>query len=213
MAQNTKKPNTNKPANKPNGNGKPTTVEDLDDEDLDAEEAEEAEEDDLDATPAADGGGEKSGSWKETMKLPPAKRVAVRLGNLVDRVQHQLDAMKSWKGDEQERIKGIVVQAQDGLKAAAEALAAIPDDWRPSRSAGGAGGSKADIKADDYVRITDKRLPEYQDIITPECARGIRVKEIRGNKVVGVMADGVVAMLPRGHVTLDDAPAATQAAS
>lgn len=204
MAQNTKKAppklvHSNKSANKP-----VSSVEDLDDEDLEEEDLEAA------ANGEANGANGHGPGWKDTMKLPPAKRVAVRLGNLVDRIQHQLDAMKSWTGEEQDRARAIVVQAQDGLKAAAEVLVGVPDEWRPTRSSKGGGGAKAEVTAGSIVRITEKRLPEYADVISNECARGIRVKEIRGNKVVGVMSDGMVAMLPRGHVTIDtEAPAAS----
>ncbi len=200
MAQNTKTPP--KPANKPAAKAKPpATVEDLDNEDdLDGDEAASAEASGDEA--AATNG---ASSWKATMRLPPAKRVAVRLGNLVDRVQHQIDAMKNWAGEEQEAVKAAVQQVQDGLKAAAERLTQIPDDWRPARSGGGGGGGgpKVEIVVGTLVRITDKRLPEYQDIVSPECARGIKVTEVRGNKVVGLMSDGVKAMIPRGHVTVD----------
>lgn len=197
MAQNTKKNPT--PATRPAPAQKPkppTTVEDLDDED---------DLDDGEAPTKADGD-EKEQSWKETMKLPPAKRVAVRCGNLVDRVQHQLDAMKSWTGDVQEAARAKVLAAQDLLKEAAESLASVPDDWKPARSAKGGGGSAAkELVAGDVVKLTDKRRPEYTDIISDENAVGMTVKDIRGNKVVCVMKDGLVAMLPRGHVTIDAA--------
>lgn len=192
------KPSPAKPASAP----PVTKVEDLDDEDEDLD-------GDLDAddAPKSDGNGAgKPASWKDTMKLPPAKRVAVRLGNLVDRVQHQLDATKSWTGDVQDQVRAIILQAQDGLKAAAEQLAKVPDDWRPRRTAGGGGGSKVELEAGTLVRITEKRLPEYQDIISGEAARGIKVLEIRGNKVVCAVNDNgntIKAMLPRGHVTVD----------
>lgn len=212
MAQNTKKNPPAKPATKlpPTTHAKPasapvTKVEDLDDEDLDLDDG---------ADEGSNGANGKGANWKDTMKLPPAKRMAVRLGNLVDRVQHQLDAMKSWAGEDQEAARAIVQQAQDGLKGAAERLAQVPDDWRPRRAAGGGGGSKVELQPDDLVRITDKRMAEYTDIVSAECARGIKVVEVRGNKVVGLMSDGVRAMLPRGHVTLDtEATEAAKAAS
>lgn len=192
MAQNTKKqPTPAKPAGKPATT--PTTNASADDDDLD-------DGDDLDAGAATNG---SAGSWKDTMKLPPAKRVAVRLGNLVDRLQHQLDAIKSWSGGTQDEVRAIVLQAQDGLKAAAEKLALIPDEWRPSRAAGGGGGSKVELEPGVLVMITEKRRPEYADVIEDANMRGIKVKEIRGNKVVCTLADGMIAMLPRGHVTVD----------
>lgn len=204
MAQPTnKKPSPAKPPAAKPAQAKPTTVEDLDDEDLDGD-----TDDGDDGASASNGSNGKGASWKETMKLPPAKRVAVRIGNLVDRTQHQLDAMKNWKGEEQEAVRAIVVQAQDALKAAAERLAQIPDDWRPTRAAGGGGGSKAEIEPGTVVRLTEKRAPEYADVIPEEHQRGIKVKEVRGNKVVCILADGMVAMIPRGHVTVDDAAAA-----
>lgn len=204
MAQNTKKQGTPaKPANKA-ANTKPST-DDLDDLDVDVDEDEE----DNEVETADDGDGEsngKSASWKETMKLPPAKRVAVRLGNLVDRVQHQLDAMKSWTGEQQEAARAIVEQVQQGLKDGAEALAKIPDDWRPARAKGAGGGSSSknvELKEGTLIRITDKRVPEYDGVLESDQMKGIKVVEVRGNKVVAITPDGTKAMFARGHVCLD----------
>lgn len=208
MAQNTKKSPPklvhSKPSTKP-----VSTVEDLDDEDLENEDLE--DDDDSDAPTNGANGTAHTSKWKETQKLPPAKRVAVRLGNLVDSLQKQLDSMKNWDGDVQTQARANVAAAQDALKSAAEALVTVSDDWRPARAARGTGGAaKAEVTAGSIVRITAKRLPEYADVISDECSRGIKVKEIRGNKVVGVMSDGMIAMLPRGHVTIDsEAPAAS----
>lgn len=209
MAQNTKKQGTPaKPANKPANNKTAAPADDLDDLDVDVDEDEEGDGDDASESSEANG---KGASWKETMKLPPAKRVAVRLSNLVDRTQHQLDAMKSWTGEEQERARGIVEQVQQGLKDAAEVLAKIPDDWRPVRRAGGGGGTSTknvELAPGTVIRITDKRVPEYDGVLEADQMKGIKVVEVRGNKVVAITPDGTRAMFARGHVCLDTTAAA-----
>lgn len=158
--------------------------------------------DDVDTDSGSDGGDNFN-------KLPPAKRVAVRLGNEVNRLQKQFDTVSKWPehGDSNtvNTVKLNVETALVALKKACEALTSLPDDYRPRvAKAGKAGGGKAELKAGDIIRITDKRVSEYEGVLEPEQMKGIKVVEIRGNKVIATTNDGVRAMFARGHVCLDD---------
>lgn len=142
-------------------------------------------------------------------KLPPAKRVAVRLGNEVNRLQKQFDTVTKWPDhagtDAVSMAKESIGKALDGLKAACSALTSLPDEYRPRvAKAGKAGTGKAELKAGDMIRITDKRQGEYEGVLEAAQMKGIKVVEVRGNKVIALTNDGVKAMFARGHVCLDD---------
>jgi len=142
----------------------------------------------------------------EFSKLPPAKRVAVRLGNEVNRLTKQADAIANWPTEATgavQRAKERVTEALDALKSAASALVTLPDDYRPRVASAGKNNTKIELLPGSLVRITDKRVGEYEGILEPDQMRGIKVIEIRGNKVVATTKDGVKAMFARGHVCPD----------
>jgi len=193
------KPTPAKPANGRATAAPPKPADDLDDDD------------DLDADTASTDG-KRGGS--DFSKLPPAKRVAVRIGNEVTRLSKQAESIANWPAESTEGTKvydakGWVASALELLKRSAEALASLPDDYKPRvAKASSKGGGSRELKAGDRIRITDKRMPEYEGVLEPNMMRGIEVVEIRGNKVIARTPDGMKAMFARGHVCLDDQPAA-----
>lgn len=155
--------------------------------------------DDLDTAPT---GGKKDDSFS---KLPPAKRVSVRLGNEVQRLTRQAESISNWPGDALLGIRSSLSDALTNLKLAAEGLASLPDDYKPRvAKASSKGWGSKELKAGDKVRITDKRVAEYEGVLEPELMRGIEVVELRGNKVIAKTSDGMRAMFARGHVCLDE---------
>lgn len=157
--------------------------------------------------------GEKGEGGDAFNKLPPAKRVAVRLGNEVNRLTKQFDTISKWPAHEGTDAVAMastaVGTALENLKKACEALTSLPETYRPRvAKAGKAGGASKDLKPGDFVRITDKRKEEYVGVLEDDHMTGIKVIEVRGNKVVAITKDGVKAMFARGHVCLDETAAA-----
>jgi hypothetical protein len=149
---------------------------------------------------------EDEGGKGDFNKLPVAKRVAVRLGNEVNRLTKQFDLVSKWPDNGSgavTRTKERLGEVLDGLKSACEALASLPDDYKPRVAKGKGGGGKVDLLPGSMIRITDKRIGEYDGVLEPEQMRGIKVVEVRGNKVVALTNDGVKCMLARGHVCPD----------
>lgn len=204
------RPNTNaaKPGQKPAPQqhaapAKPAPARDVDD-DLDVDLAETSEE-------------STSGDVADKVdfnKLPPAKRIAVRLGNEVQRLQKQFDAIKNWPdvagSDSVTKSRDNVAAGLACLKSAAEGLAGLPDDYRPRVAKSSTSAKGRDIAPNDLVMITDKRREEYAGVLEPDQMTGIKVVELRGNKVVATTKDGMRAMFARGHVCLDEASMAAR---
>jgi len=142
-------------------------------------------------------------------RLPPAKRVMVRVRNTVERFEKRLGQIKNWPGAEAAAARDNLAAGLAAFKTAMDALASLPDDYRPSLR----GSAKVEIEAGTLVRLTDARKAEYDGVVEPDCMSGIKVLEVRGNKVVTIMRDGTKAMFPRGHVTVDTStpPTAAQA--
>lgn len=137
-------------------------------------------------------------------KLPPAKKMAARIGNVVNRMEVYAGNVKNWPGDDLVNVRGSLDAAISGLKSAAEILAKLPDDYKPRvAKAGKQTGGKLELLPGSMIRITDKRMPEYEGVLEAEQMRGIKVVEVRGNKVIALTKDGVKAMLARGHVCPD----------
>jgi len=208
MANNNKKPG---PAPRPTAaKAAPAAApQELDEDDID-DEGDDDEGDDDEAEEgavAADGTGKKPISngrrkWMATQKLAPSKREAVLMGNLVNKLARREDIIKDWTVAGSEVARASVTEALELLKAAAQALAGIDSNWRPT-TVRGSGSNATPLEAGAIVKITDKRRGEYAGVIPDDAMRGIKVKELRGNRVVVIMNDGVQAMFPRGHVCLD----------
>lgn len=206
MANNSKKPG---PAPRPTPvKAAPAAQEaDLDEDDLDDEEGGDddgGEEDE--GGPAVNGNGKPISAgrrkWMATQKLAPSKREAVLMGNLVNKLLRREDIIKDWNVPGGVAAKAAMGEAVELLKSAAQALAGIDPAWRPT-AARSSGSNSAPLEAGAIVKITDKRRGEYAGVIPDDAMVGIKVKELRGNRVVVIMNDGVQAMFPRGHVCLD----------
>jgi hypothetical protein len=178
----------------------------LDEDDLGDEGEDEDEDDDEDSGGAAVNGKPISNGrrkWMATQKLAPSKREAVLMGNLVNKLLRREDIVKDWNVPGGQVAKAEIAEALDHLKAAAQALAGIDPAWRPVTAR--TSSSTAPLEAGAIVKITDKRRNEYAGVIPDDAMVGIKVKELRGNRVVVIMNDGVQAMFPRGHVCIDNA--------
>jgi hypothetical protein len=144
-------------------------------------------------------------------KLPLVKRVALRVSRAAEMAQNQLDKIKSWPGDTLtgpghaiNDVRTALASAIDALKHESTALASLPDDFKPRTPKGQ--GSKTELLPGSFVRITDKRVGEYEGVLEPAQMRGMRVTEVRGNKVFVMFKDGdkeVRGMFARGHVCPD----------
>lgn len=145
-----------------------------------------------------DGGDHSQKSGSSARNLPPAQRVAVKISLLVDKLQEQLDIIKGWDGTDQETAYLKAVTGVDFLKDAAVVLTKIPHNWRPGKSA------PREVGPGSIVKITGKRYPLYQDVISAELARGIRVDKLLGNsRLLCTLTSGLAIILPRGHVAAD----------
>lgn len=203
MANNSKKPG---PAPRPTpAKASSAPQPELDEDDLN-DEGDEADDDEEDGGPSVNGNGKPISNgrrkWMATQKLAPSKREAVLMGNLVNKLMRREDIIKDWSVPGGIAAKASISEALDHLKAAAQALAGIDPAWRPV-TARTSSSNAAPLEAGAVVKITDKRRNEYAGVIPDEAMVGIKVKELRGNRVVVVMNDGVQAMFPRGHVCLD----------
>jgi hypothetical protein len=175
----------------------PDPVDDLE-EDLEETEGEDDHDDD-DGEP----NGAKSRNWLKTQRLPAPKREAVLIANIVNKTTRRAGVIEDWPGDELVGIRKHLAQAIDGMKAAADALAKLPDSYKArvphARKSGG-----AELAPGTLVRITEKQAETYKGVIEDEQFTGITLLEVRGNKVVlRLPGDGEKIIIPRGHVTLD----------
>jgi hypothetical protein len=153
------------------------------------------------AKPAPDKADKQKGGGAAFWKLPAAKRLSVRLGNLATRIQNQaIDEIRNWPGVELVEVRSKLGLVLDELKSAAEDLAKLPDTYQP-RAKGG--GSKVELLPGSLIRITDKQMSFYEDILKPEEMRGLTYKETRGPKVVAVTNTGLLTLINRGHVCPD----------
>ena len=167
------------------------TSDDLDDDDLD------------DDAPK----GKKENSDARLRKLPFAKRINVKLSNLTARLERLSDKVEGWQdgdGAPMEAMRRRMAQVLVDLEQLTNEFGAVPASYIPrAPRVKGTSSVKADLVAGSLIRITDKRAPEYDGILEPAQLRGIKVIEVRGNKVIALTSDGIKAMFARGHVCLD----------
>ncbi len=148
-------------------------------------------------------------------KLPPAKQIAVRLGNEVTRVESVMETISRWPdadGVNMADIRSDIGMALESLRTASTNIARVPDDYKPRVPKGATSRSKGIIDVGTLVRITDKRKEEYAGVLEPAQMIGIKVLEIRGNRLVTITQDGVKALFARGHVCVDTTAATAAAA-
>jgi hypothetical protein len=174
----------------------PDPVDDLEDEVDDAE-------GDLEDEDDGEPNGAKSRNWLKTQRLPAPKREAVLIANIVNKTARRAGVIEDWPGDELVGIRKQLSAAIDSMKAAADALAKLPDSYKArvphARKSGG-----AELAPGSLLRITEKQLETYKGILEDDQLSGIKLLEVRGNKVVLMLpGDGGKIIIPRGHVTLD----------
>jgi hypothetical protein len=159
----------------------------------------------VDETEASDDDDKETPGWQKTQRLPPAKREAVLLANLVAKLARRQETIANWP-EESKPAKEALEQASACLKTAADALAKLPDSFKARIPA--SKSSKAELEAGSIIRITDKQLPNYDGILDADQVTGIKVTEIRGNRVVATTPDGAKVIFARGHVCLDETASA-----
>jgi hypothetical protein len=169
------------------------------DEDLDTDVD---DSDDDDGAPAGDGetAAAKKRNWMATQRLPAPKREAVLVANLVNKLSRRLDTITNWPGPEMDEVRKSMQTAIDSMKDASQGMAKLPESYKAKVPA--SSGPAKELKPGSIIRITEKKVSDYEGILEPEQMRGIKVIELRGNKVVAQAGDLKV-MLARGHVALD----------
>ncbi len=192
------------PAQPPKAAAKPapTKAPEPEEDEIDVEEEpEEGDDGDDDTEGEGDGEAKKGRNWMKTQRLAPPKRESVLLLNLVGKVQRRADVVKNWPGEEAAKAKAALEATMTSLREASALFAGLPDSYKARTGTTTSKG--VELEAGSLVRITDKRTSDYEGTLEPEEMTGLKVKEVRGNKVVVTTRTGIVMIIARGHVCPD----------
>jgi len=165
--------------------------------------------DELDGAAGTKGGGDVP-YWKKMNALPAAKRIQIRVANVSDRLARLVDDTTGWQGMDAFQPSLLTAELKDLATKVAQiglAFGGAPDGYKPTAARAGK-APKGEIVVGSLIRLTDKQAPNYAGALEPAQMVGIKVLEVRDNKLVALTNDGVKMLISRGHVCLDAATAA-----
>jgi hypothetical protein len=115
-------------------------------------------------------------------KTPVTRKMEIRLNMNVKRLGAVSDKLSKWKADHGigDAAK-LVASAITQLEEAAELLSEVPADFVPYSFAG---TPKAQVAIGSMVRVTDKRIPEYEEVLKENEMRDLTVLEERGKRLL-----------------------------
>lgn len=149
----------------------------------------------------------QEGYRKRLAKLPPHRRVAVKLANARARfAKIGIGRMAGWDKDPESpaaKAKAAFASVVANIDEAIGAIEAIPDDWKPAGKPAGKGksASKVEIVDGTPLAITDKQLANYKGMLDDDAyLQQLKAKEVRGTRVLCETPTGEKLLINRGHL-------------
>lgn len=141
--------------------------------------------------------------------LPPAKREASKIDNVITRLGKFVDEFSSWR-DLPAEIPDAIKEAVEALKESRDSLNKLPEDYQPieKRSRRSGGGGKSAFAVGCVCRVKPKLLGEgekYEDIADDaESTTNLKLVKITdGGKLIVKTRNGDGAKLRFGKTDLE----------
>lgn len=147
------------------------------------------------ATPAAAGAPKTASTDKRAKKLPPARKYERKLARLAFQLSNIMKKTAGWNP-----VTDLATaEAVDSINSAVTAFQKkLPDDFTPPTKKGGGGGRA--LEAGILVQIRDKVAEKWAGVLEKGEMANLTVVASAQGKVRVKTSEGVIIMLPRGHV-------------
>jgi hypothetical protein len=140
--------------------------------------------------------------YQQMAKLPPAKQKAVLIRRAASRLDVHLRDMDGWRPDDGlGKARDNLLRVIEGMHLVADAFDNVPDTYRPRAPR----KQKTKMEPGVVVRFTDKRQPEYSAVLKKRELKDLEVTKVAGPKLFVRTKTGTVIMVPRTHVTAQEA--------
>lgn len=146
-------------------------------------------------------------------KLPLHKQIAHRARNVKKRFARFAEAMAAWT--DAPAACAAVTATVASLDQLVKAIEALPATFVPPAAPDKpkTGGAKSGIAIGAKVKLSEKGIKSWGEVVDPEDRTGLTVVSAKAGKVVCKAASGGKIALPRNALELEVAPATAEATS